>query len=1274
VPSQERWRICADTGGTFTDCLAVDPSGRAHRAKVLSSGALRASVAETAGSARLRLVAEWVRTPAFAPGAELRAPSRGRGARIISLDETGWCTLGAPLPEVTPGDSVELSTGEEAPVLAARVVTGTPAGSPLPPMELRLATTRGTNALLERRGAPTAFFVTEGFADLLVIGDQTRPDLFTLEVRKPLPLHRAAIEVCERIDAAGRVVAPLDVPRLRRDARAAVADGLRFAAVALVHSWRNPSHEEVVRRELLAAGFEHVSISSALGASIGFLARAETAVVNAFLAPVIERYLDGVQRSLARGSTLRVMTSAGGLADRAAFAPKDSLLSGPAGGVVGAAGAARNAGFSRVISFDMGGTSTDCARCDGPPQRVYQTRVGDARIVAPCVAVETVAAGGGSICRADRAELRVGPESAGADPGPACYGRGGPLTLTDCNLLLGRLDPTRFAVPLDRAAAAARAEQALAAANDSRAGPITLEQMLAGFIAIADQRMSEAVRRITIRQGHDPEEHALVAFGGAGPQHACAIADALGIDTVVVPPDAGLLSAYGLSISRLERIAQRQALRPLSEALPELPALLEELAAEARRELGPSDPLHDTGTTTALAADLRFLGQEDILELDASDPGTLQPAFFSRYRATFGYVPADHPLELVAVRAAASRDDSTRRDPAPAPEAETVPVGGVSRAYLPSGDWCDARVRDRSSLGADQQVEGPALLTEAHSTTFVDAGWRATASPSGAMVLSRVRPRAGAARGPGVVEVELAAGKLGAIAMEMGERLRRTALSVNVKDRHDFSCALLDSEGRLVVNAPHVPVHLGSMGVCVRAVRARLGPRLGGTVVTNHPAFGGSHLPDVTVVHPALAPDGSLLGYAACRAHHAEIGGILPGSMAPNGANLAQEGVVIAPTVIGDESGVDWGRVRTLFEAGPFPSRSRATNVRDLAAAVHAAWAGAAAMRTLAGAIGAPAFAALGATILARASARMRTAFRELGDGVWRHEDRLDDGTPLRVSVTVLGDRAIVDFAGSGPVHPRCLNATPAIVTSAVVYVMRVLLREPLPLNEGLLEPVEIRLPAGFLNPPFHDDPSACPAVAGGNVEVSQLVVESILSALRLCAQSQGTMNNVVFGSSEFGFYETLAGGAGAGPGFDGESAVHSHMTNTKLSDIEVLEFRYPVRLRMCRVRRGSGAEGLHRGGDGMERVYEFLSDVDASVLAERRIVAPRGLHSGGQGLVGAQHVLRAGGSAPFTSGRIRAGECLQVLTPGGGGWGARHMAVELSEKRDAHRQTPDKT
>jgi 5-oxoprolinase (ATP-hydrolysing) len=1266
------WRILVDTGGTFTDCVAVDPSGGLRHAKVLSTGALRGTVESVEGPRRLRVRIGAPLPDGFLRGFLLRVLGgpAGGAVPVAGSGPGGLVELKGPVPAgAVPGAVFEAAGPEEAPVLAARLVTGTPPGRPLPPLAMRLATTRGTNALLERRHAPTALFTTEGFGDLLAIGTQQRPDLFALRVVKPAPLAAAVAEVPGRLDALGREVRPLDEPAVRRAARRLRSEGISVAAVALLHSWRDPVHERRVRAILLEEGFAAVSASADLAPLLGVLDRAGTAVADAALGPAVRGHLGAVERGLG-GGTLHAMTSAGGLVRAADFRAKDSLLSGPAGGVVGMAAAGRAAGFERLIGFDMGGTSTDVARFGGELEYVFEHGVGGVRLLAPALAVESVAAGGGSVCRVEGGRLVVGPESAGALPGPACYGAGGPLTLTDVNLLLGRLDPGRFAVPLDPAAARAALDRVVAdlaaAATTAAAGggqPPDPDAVLEGFLAVADERMAGALRAVSTRRGYDPADHALVAFGGAGGQHACAVAELLGIPAVVVPPEAGLLSARGLASAVVERFAERQVLRPLAEAGPDLPRLLGALGEEASRAVEAEGVPPGAVRVRRRILEMRFLGQDATLAVDLPEGADAAAAFLDRYGAVFGDRPEGRGIEVVAARVVASAL------PEPAPSPPAPPPGPMPE---PSGR---GRVRfrgreletprwDRERLPSGGRIEGPALVLEEYGATVVPGGWGLEVHPGGALVLRRRAAGAGfGAEVPGrpaAAERELFTHRFESVAREMGESLRRTAVSTNVKERLDFSCALLDRAGRLVVNAPHIPVHLGSLGACVRSVAAALPLGPGDLAVTNHPSFGGSHLPDVTVLAPVHDGDGtgagSLLGFVAARAHHAEIGGVAPGSMPPAARCLAEEGVVIPPMLAVRAGAPRWEAVRRVLLEAPFPTRAVEDNLADLRAAAAACRRGAEMLRALAAVNGRETIARRMAELQDHAASLAGAALARLGDGTFEAEERLDDGTPLRVRVEVRGPRAVVDFAGSGPVHPGSLNATPAVVTSAVLYTLRLLVDAPLPLNEGLLRAVEVRIPRGFLNPEFPADPRRAPAIVGGNVETSQRVVDALLRALRVCAGSQGTMNNVAFGSARFGYYETVGGGCGAGPGFDGASAVHSHMTNTKITDAEVLEQRYPVRVERFAVRRGSGGAGRWRGGDGIVREYRFLEPVSLSVLAERRREGPRGMEGGEDGAVGRQRVVRADGTVQEIPGaaavEMRAGDRLVLETPGGGGWG----------------------
>jgi 5-oxoprolinase (ATP-hydrolysing) len=1257
-----RLQVYVDTGGTFTDCLAVDLEGREHRVKVLSSAALRGRVVEFLDHRRLRIEAAWsgpdhiVRGFGFSlldvQGGDALVTGYRSAERIVELDLpiAARPQAGAPFELISP---------EPAPLLAARLVTGTPPGEALPPMSMRLATTRGTNALLTRTGVAPVLFVTRGFGDLLEIGDQSRSELFTLNPRQRPRLHAHVVEVDGRLAADGQEVDPLDLDAVNDAAQRLRREGETIAAVALLHADKNPDHERRLAACLRDAGFGHVSVSSGLAPFIKILPRAETAVVDAYLAPVIESYFKRIQQALAGGG-LRVMTSAGGIVGAESFDAKDSLLSGPAGGIAGAAEAGRAAGYERLIAFDMGGTSTDVARYDGDFEYVFEHQVGDAHLAAPALAIESVASGGGSVCSFDGIRLSVGPKSAGASPGPACYGAGGPLTITDVNLLLGRIDPARFEIPIDRSAAEralARLRDRLADSTGERPEP---EELLEGFLDLANQRMADAIRRISLRLGYDPADYALVAFGGAGPQHALALADRLGVTSVVIPEDAALLSAHGLAAAVVERFAEQQILRPLDEVAHKIDSIVRRLAERAVSLLRGEGVSADRAVIRRRIAGLRYAGQEAPLELDFDSAQELGRAFAERYLEVYGHRPSGREIELVSLRVVASSRSTgigrSRRDPGEA-ETHRAEASRDVRARF-AGRWCEAPVHEREDLRLGARLEGPCLVLERFSAFVVEPGWRVEVDPVGALVARKTARETAqsAASRPEAVRLELYTHRFETIAREMGESLRRTAVSTNVKERLDFSCAVLDPGGELVVNAPHIPVHLGSLGLCVRRIASAIDLEPGDTVVTNHPAFGGSHLPDVTLVSPAHAADGVLLGYVASRAHHAEIGGALPGSMPPSARSLAEEGIVIPPIHLVRQGRADWDRLRDLLLSGPHPTRAVDDNLADLRAALAANVRGVSALAGLAARDGSDAVTRYMRALEDRAAAGIRRALGRLDDGRYTADERLDDGALIRIAIDIAGDRAVFDFSGSAGVHPGNLNATAAIVSSAVLYVLRLLIDEPLPLNEGLLRAVDLRIPRGILDPVFPDDPAAAPAVVGGNVETSQRLVNGCVRALGLAAASQGTMNNVLFGDERQSYYETVAGGCGAGPGFSGASAVHSHMTNTRITDAELVEHRHPVRIERFAVRRGSGGSGLTPGGDGVVRRIRFLAPLTLSVLSQHRTEGPAGLAGGGPGQPGAQWVVRADGTrvdlGAVDSAAVGPGDALVLETPGGGGFG----------------------
>ena len=1280
----QAWRIAVDTGGTFTDAIGIDPNGRHHRAKILSTSALRGRVASVRDDGSVRVEAAWHACDDLIRGFVFHVLDRGHSPlRVRSYHAAdGVVAFDAPPGEVMlrAGDAFEVRSDEEAPVLAARLLTATPAGEDLPAMSMRLATTRGTNALLERRGAEIALFITEGLGDLLTIGDQRRDDLFALNITRPKPLPAMVCEVPHRLDRDGQVMAATDEQAVRDAAKRCLDAGVTTAAVSLLHGYRNGEAEHHVAELLRDAGFAHVSVSSDLSPTIGLLDRTQTTVVDAYLSPVIDSYLSRVEQGVGAES-LHVMTSAGGLVRANRYHAKDCLLSGPAGGAAGAAAAGRTVRSERIIGFDMGGTSTDVCRFDGDFEYQFEQTIGDIRIAAPALAIETVAAGGGSICDWKHGALHVGPRSAGADPGPACYGRGGPLTLTDVNLLLNRLDPDRFEIPIDRRAS----EDALAALIERITGetgePINRDTLLDGFLQLADERMADAIAGISLRRGIDPSEYTLVSFGGAGGQHACRIAERLNVRAVVMPPDASLLSAVGLHDAVIERFAERQVLERLTVLGDRFSAMLDELARQARIEVEEEGVAAHAVIVRRRIAMLRLLGQDTALPIECVEGETadmLAEQFARKYEQTYGHAPPDKPIEIESLRAVASEQP---RQPLIGEGNDIfmhrAPTDRVAAWF--SGGWRMAGVHDREQLTVGHDFYGPAVVTDRRSMFLVEQNWKASVIADGSLRLVRKDPsstieqeRAVATPAPGrgeggaersaIVQRDLFMHRFTAIARQMGQVLQRTAISTNVKQRMDYSCALLDPDGRLLVNAPHIPVHLGAIGQCVRAVRDEAIIQPGDVIVTNHPAYGGSHLPDVTVITPIFA-DGAdasgasvLLGYAANRAHHAEIGGVSPGSMPPRATSLAEEGVVIEPTHLIRAGRPGFEQVRSLLTEAAYPTRAIDDNLADLQAAVAANQCAVDAVKRLASQYGPDEVRRQMELIFDRAVNLARESISRLSDQPMQAEELLDDGSRLAARLDKRGDRLVIDFAGTSEQHPGNLNATPAIVTSAVLYVLRTGIGEAVPLNEGILESVDLNVPPGtMLNPSFTNDPRTSPAVVGGNTETSQRLVDTLFKAIGVVACSQGTMNNVLFGSEAFGYYETIGGGAGAGPDFSGAHAVHTHMTNTAATDPEVLEHRYPVRLHRFAVRAGSGGRGRHAGGDGVVREIEFLEPMELSVLSQHRRVAPYGMEGGGDGQPGRQRIIRQNGTVEELAGidgcDVSAGDRLVIETPGGGAW-----------------------
>ncbi|MDP1988092.1 hydantoinase B/oxoprolinase family protein [Phenylobacterium sp.] len=1146
----------------------------------------------------------------------------------------------------------------DAAVEAMRRVLGAEAGAPFPADQvraIRMGTTVATNALLERRGAPTLFLTTRGFGDALVLGDQTRPDLFALNIVRPEPLYALAVEVTERLDAAGEVVVPLDEDEVRQVLAEARAQGCAAVAIAFLHSDLNGAHEGRAGELAAAAGFDFVALSHEVSPLPRFLPRAETTVADAYLTPVLQAYVRQVAEAVA-GAPLYFMTSAGALVPASAFRGRDAVTSGPAGGVVGVAATAEAAGAKAVLGFDMGGTSTDVCRYAGRLERRDKAQVAGVRLRSPMLDVETVAAGGGSILTFDGLRARVGPHSAGADPGPAAYGRGGPATVTDANLVLGRLDPRRFPAvfgpdndaPLDPDAARRRLED-LAVAM----GAPSAEAAAEGFIAIAVEQMALAIRRISTERGFDPREHGLVAFGGAAGQVACQTAEALGVTRVLCPRFGSLLSAYGIGQAQVSALRQAGLETPLDDAgLAAAEALAERLSAQAVSDLQAQGAEHGE---TRVTLRLRYDGADAELPAAPGPPGIVRQTFEAAHQRLFGFIEAERSILIASVEAEATARDSDAATLASADLAPRIGEPASLAAFVVDGAPQQVPVIEAAAL---TRQDGPALIVRDDTQIAVLPGWRAMARADGLIELEQ-QGRANAGRPlaetdeADPITLELFNRRFMGVAEAMGAALERTAHSVNCKERLDFSCALFDPEGGLVANAPHMPVHLGSMGASVRAVRDRHAVlRPGQAFALNNPYAGGTHLPDITVVMPIfVGADQAPSFYVAARGHHADIGGIQPGSMPPFSRTIAEEGVLLDALPIMQDGQFLEADVRAALAAGPWPARAPDRNIADLKAQIAACRAGGEAVSAMIEAFGPALVVRYMGFVQENATAAVRRALGHLTDG---HADLPMDGggrIVVRTSVDAASGSATLDFRDSADQLGTNFNAPASIVDAAALYVFRTLVDDDIPLNAGCLAPLDIRTRRGSML-----DPAPGAAVVAGNVETSQHVVDALYAALGVMACAQGSMNNFTFGDASRQYYETICGGAGASADHDGASGVHTHMTNSRLTDPEILERRYPVRLETFALRPGSGGAGAHRGGDGVVRRLRFLGPMEAALLSTRRANAPQGLQGGGPGQPGRQALITAAGEVKDLPGcfsiQVMPGDAIEIQTPGGGGYG----------------------
>ena len=1135
------------------------------------------------------------------------------------------------------------------------------AGSPEPIDTVRMGTTVATNALLERKGERTALVVTRGFADALAIGYQNRPRIFDRQIVLPSLLHEVVVEYDERVAADGTVLQAPDLSALETDLVRVYDSGIRSVAVVCLHGHLYPDHERRAAEVARDVGFTQVSVSSEASPLMRLVSRGDTTVADAYLSPVLQRYVDRVAARLDRVRLL-FMQSNGGLAEARHFRGKDAVLSGPAGGIVGMVRMSEALGYSKVIGFDMGGTSTDVSHYAGELERVFDTEVAGVRLRAPMLAIHTVAAGGGSVLHFDGSRFRVGPDSAGADPGPACYRNGGPLTVTDANVMLGRIQPAHFPhvfgatgdQPLDvdvvRAEFGDLAERVSGATGDPRSP----EDVAAGFLQIAVANMANAVKKISVQKGHDVTEYVLTTFGGAGGQHACAVADALGVRTVLVPPMAGVLSALGIGIADVRAMRQQSVEERLSDELvPQLDELATGLIGDVVAELRDED-VPDAAVETAARALLRYDGTDTALLVPLAAPESMRADFEAAYRRTYSFL-MDRPLVVEAVSVEAI-GRSEVPDLSPPAHASPADAPAQRASMYTEGGWSEVGLYRRESLRTDRDVTGPAVITEDDATTVVDAGWTARAVESGHLVLTRVTEPGDADATAAVdpVTLEVFNNLFMSIAEQMGARLESTSQSVNIKERLDFSCALFDPEGNLIANAPHMPVHLGSMGTSIKEVlrRNRDTMRPGDVYAINDPYHGGTHLPDVTVVTPVYDAAGTgILFFVASRGHHAEIGGLTPGSMPAFSANVHEEGVLFDNWLLVRDGRFREEQTRRLLVEAPYPSRNPEANLADLRAQVAANEKGVAEVAAMIEHFGLDVVQAYMGHVQDNAEAAVRRVIDRLGDGEYRYE--MDNGAVVAVSVRVdrAGRTATIDFTGTSNQQPGNFNAPRSVTSAAVLYVFRTLVDDDIPLNDGCLRPLQILVPEGSLLAPSYPA-----AVVAGNVETSQAVTGALYAALGVQAEGSGTMNNVTFGNDRYQYYETVASGSGAGDGFDGAPVVQTHMTNSRLTDPEVLESRFPVRVVDFSIRRGSGGRGRWTGGDGAERRLVFDEPMTVSVLSGHRRIAPYGMSGGGPGALGHTWVQRRDGGrtelASADSTEVGVGDVLVVQTPGGGGFG----------------------
>jgi 5-oxoprolinase (ATP-hydrolysing) len=1207
MTKKNSWSFWIDRGGTFTDVVAQSPSGEVVVKKLLSEN-----------------------------------PEQYHDAPLHAIRECLNLKAGEPIP-------------------ASAVTT------------IKMGTTVATNALLERQGAPVCFLVTKGFADVLKIAYQDRPEIFALEIKKPESLVSRVIEVDERINARGETLRSLDLNALKAPIQAAIADGYRSFAIVLLHAYAHPKHELAIGDYLDEVKAPFVSLSHQLAPEIKMVSRGDTTTVDAYLTPILRSYIARFRKDISADIPLRFMQSHGGLADADQFTGKDAILSGPAGGVVAYAAIAKQAGFHRVIGFDMGGTSTDVSRYAGEFERVFEAFTAGVRIQAPMLNIVTVAAGGGSLLTYQDGRFKVGPESAGAKPGPVCYRRGGPLTVTDANAVLGRIQEDFFPrcfgpgadEALDIAASRKAFKELIRPLENSTGEPWTVEQIAAGFLRIANENMVKPIREISVARGYDVRDDALMCFGGAGAQHACALAQELGIPSILIHPLSGVLSAYGMGLADFIHSESRAVMQVLEgDDLSEFESGFQSLEHRGRKKM-LGQGIVAANCLHRRSMDLRYCGVDDCLNVELKDGLSLAKSFEVLHTQLFGFHKTDHPMEVVNLRLETRGltdkiiEESeplndclfTRED---AHSQRTVYFDAIEAGRRQIKAY-ETPVFERKTLRPGTRLTGPALIVEDVSTTVVDPGWTLRVDARKLLILEA--PEASidqeittTKRDP--VLLEVFNNLFMSIAEQMGITLRKVSHSTNIKERLDFSCALFDGDGHLIANAPHIPVHLGAMGESVRAVIEGRNDSMkaGDVYITNDPYNGGSHLPDITIVTPVFDEAGEeRLFFVANRGHHSDIGGKTPGSMPAFSRTINEEGVLLSNLLLVSQGHFLEDEIRAVLGAGEYPARGMSERISDLRAQIAANNAGVRLLKELSERVGLKLVQAYMTHVRENAEEAMRAVLSELPDGESSFFDYLDEGARIEITITIEGSSATLDFSGTDATLSGNLNAPSAVVRAAVLYAFRTLIPRPIPLNAGCLEPLTLIIPEdSLLNPKF---PAA---VVGGNVETSMRITDVVYGALKKLAAGQGTMNNLTFGNENYGYYETICGGAGAGLGFDGASAVHTHMTNTRITDPEVLERRYPVLLERFAIRPGSGGQGIWAGGHGVIRELRFLEAMTVSILSERRGVAPYGLHGGGSGKRGRNVLVRENNTHELpgkTRIDVLKGDLLRIETPGGGAY-----------------------